>query len=111
MKYDDIERLRRRLLERRLTLLTLRAHTLADAGGLRAEREPDWEDAAAIATTAARLETLGETERDELIRIDEALKRMERGSYGTCTVCHGPIERERLEAVPEADRCGGCAGR
>jgi DnaK suppressor protein len=42
---------------------------------------------------------------DELSRVDAALKRMERGTYGICIECGQPIERERLEAIPWAERC------
>jgi DnaK suppressor protein len=110
MRYENLEPLRRKLLDRKLSLVKRREHALADAQGLREEREPDWEDAAALATTAGLLETLGETERRELGRLDEALTRMERGAYGQCVVCHDPIEAARLESVPETDRCGACAG-
>lgn len=108
MRYETLEPLRRRMLGRRMTLLKLRGRAVADAAELRAEREPDWEDAASLATTAAALETLGETERAEVARIDEALARMERGEYGECVRCGGPIDVERLAAVPETDRCAGC---
>ncbi len=109
MRYEVLERFRRRLLERRFALLKMGNEALRDAAELRSEREPDWEDLAALATTATLLETLGDTERAELVRIDEALSRMERGAYGECVRCHGPIELERLEAIPETDRCVGCS--
>lgn len=32
----------------------------------------------------------------------------ERGAYGTCEVCGGPIGDERLAAVPDATRCISC---
>lgn len=34
----------------------------------------------------------------------------DRGSYGSCEVCGGPIGQERLAAVPEATRCISCQG-
>jgi RNA polymerase-binding transcription factor DksA len=34
-----------------------------------------------------------------------ALERIEDGSYGTCSVCGNPIEKERLEADPAAATC------
>jgi RNA polymerase-binding transcription factor len=37
-----------------------------------------------------------------LVQIDAALKRLEEGTYGTCSKCGGPIPEERLEAVPWA---------
>lgn len=42
---------------------------------------------------------------DELSRVDAALKRMDSGTYGICVECGQPIERERLEAIPWAERC------
>ncbi|MDE3056812.1 MAG: TraR/DksA C4-type zinc finger protein [Bacteroidota bacterium] len=40
--------------------------------------------------------------------LEDALKRIEKGSYGFCTDCGKLIERERLEAVPHAQLCIRC---
>ncbi len=39
-------------------------------------------------------------EQDALYEIDEALKRIEQGIYGTCEMSGKPINHERLEAIP-----------
>ena len=39
-------------------------------------------------------------EQDALYEIDEALKRIELGTYGTCEMSGKPINKERLEAIP-----------
>lgn len=39
-------------------------------------------------------------EQDALYEIDEALKRVEAGTYGTCEMSGKPINHERLEAIP-----------
>ncbi len=39
-------------------------------------------------------------EQGSLYEIDEALKRVEDGSYGVCDLCQKPIKHERLEALP-----------
>ena len=39
-------------------------------------------------------------EQDALYEIDEALKRIELGTYGTCEMSGKPINRERLQAIP-----------
>ncbi len=39
-------------------------------------------------------------EQDALYEIDEALKRIEQGTYGTCEMSGKPINPERLEAIP-----------
>jgi DnaK suppressor protein len=53
---------------------------------------------------------LAEVTRDvqEIRAIERALKRMALGTYGVCVSCGQPIERERLEAHPTANRCAAC---
>ena len=44
-------------------------------------------------------------ERGMIRQIDEALRRIEDGSYGICLVCQQPIQRRRLLAEPWAQLC------
>ena len=46
----------------------------------------------------------------ELEAIAQALARIERGQYGICADCGQPIEAARLALLPQAIRCGSCAG-
>jgi RNA polymerase-binding transcription factor DksA len=41
-------------------------------------------------------------EQDALFEIEEALKRLEDGTYGICDMCNKPIPQARLEALPFA---------
>lgn len=50
-------------------------------------------------------EGLDEGVRTTLRAIDEALARIEKGTYGTCEICGKPIGEERLRAIPWASRC------
>ncbi len=43
--------------------------------------------------------------------IEEALERIELGTYGRCSECGKPIEQKRLSAVPWALLCVNCQGR
>lgn len=43
-----------------------------------------------------------------IYHIDEALRRIEDGSYGKCHTCGKPINPERLKAVPHARFCIEC---
>ena len=45
---------------------------------------------------------------ETLARVDEALARLEAGSYGHCVECGGEISEKRLRALPFAGRCTGC---
>jgi DnaK suppressor protein len=40
-----------------------------------------------------------------LVEIDDALGRIDGGTYGTCQACGNPIGEERLHAVPWARLC------
>jgi DnaK suppressor protein len=43
-----------------------------------------------------------------LERVDEALRKLEDGTYGICEDCGGRIDRARLEALPQAVYCLEC---
>ena len=40
--------------------------------------------------------------------VEEALQRIEDGTFGRCRICGGAIGRARLEAVPTATQCIEC---
>jgi RNA polymerase-binding transcription factor DksA len=41
-------------------------------------------------------------DQDALYEVEEALKRIENGSYGVCEMSNEPIPPSRLEAIPFA---------
>ncbi len=43
--------------------------------------------------------------RDMLERVNMALEKIDRGTYGVCVVCGRQIGVERLKALPYADMC------
>lgn len=45
---------------------------------------------------------------DSVWQINQALERIQNGSYGICVDCEHPIPVARLEAFPAAARCLGC---
>ncbi len=52
--------------------------------------------------------SLNENERMRLQEVDEALDRIENGTYGICEECGGPIGLKRLEVRPVAKYCVPC---
>ena len=52
--------------------------------------------------------TLEENAEHVLTAINEALQRIENGTFGTCGRCGKPIAEERLEAIPYATECIDC---
>ena len=55
--------------------------------------------------------TLGDNAEQVLGEIDDALERIDAGTYGTCVNCGEKIPRERLEANPWASLCIDCKRR
>ena len=54
---------------------------------------------------------LGERESQAVADIDQALLRIEEGSYGICQSCGKDIDERRLEAVPTARYDAPCQSR
>ncbi len=46
--------------------------------------------------------------REELDEVEEAMKRVEDGSYGRCEACGNTLSDEELDAFPFARRCLPC---
>lgn len=99
-------------------LQTLKNTLLKDREQLLARREQDGEyDATeselsnhpadnATELTDQTMELALDSERQqELGEIDEALRRIETGTYGKCVICEQAIPFERLEALPTANTC------
>ena len=65
-------------------------------------------DAASI-TLGREIDTTLEENSEQVLRaIDDALARIEAGTYGTCGRCGNPISAARLEAMPYANKCIDC---
>lgn len=62
-----------------------------------------------IAFDRAQLIAVLDQARRHLGELDEALVRLDDGSYGMCVRCGRPISRERLQARPAAPTCITCA--
>jgi RNA polymerase-binding transcription factor DksA len=102
--------------ERRTELLRLRESIVRAAGDLAADDEGVGELNTAAgdqhladhASDLVDLEvdlSLEENAGNVIAEIDDALWRIESGTYGTCAACGKPIPEERLDAVPYATLC------
>jgi DnaK suppressor protein len=54
---------------------------------------------------------LRERNEQHLAQVEAALRRLDDGTFGTCTTCGRPIAPERLEAIPWAAHCIDCQRR
>ena len=48
-------------------------------------------------------------QENQLLRIENAFKRLTKGHYGLCGKCKKPIEEDRLEVFPDTVSCVRCA--
>jgi len=72
------------------------------------EHDPE---GATIAYERAQVAALADHARRRLSEVDDAVRRLDQGRYGTCQRCSEPIPDARLEARPYARTCVGCATR
>jgi RNA polymerase-binding transcription factor len=112
-----------KFLEEQATLLLAeravyegQAHDLrAEADSLALEREPgdvqfDEESGEGGTVTVDRERNLALSAQAgaAVEEIDDALRKIERKTYGTCERCHQPIPKARLRALPYARLCVAC---
>jgi DnaK suppressor protein len=69
---------------------------------------PDPTDRATAETERDFMLRIRERERKLIIKIQEALQRIDEGDFGECEECGDDIGTERLKARPEATLCIGC---
>ncbi|MBA3733974.1 MAG: TraR/DksA C4-type zinc finger protein [Actinobacteria bacterium] len=111
----DSDRFREALLEERTrvqaALENLReetAGTLSDDAGEESAYDNHPADTATETYERELDYTLEENSEHVLAAIEAALKRIEEGTYGTCSNCGKQIPEERLEALPWATLCIDC---
>ncbi len=74
---------------------------------------PSQDEGAVLQRNVAREvdQTLTDIDATDLVRIDNALKRMDEGSYGECDECGCTIPFERLKIEPQTQHCVACKSR
>jgi RNA polymerase-binding protein DksA len=110
----DTEHFRKRLLEDRTRVQEALDYLHEDSPGsmedetqeIQSDNHPG--DVATITHDREIGYTLEENEERVLAAIDEALKRIDEGTFGTCGTCGQPIGVERLEALPYTTQCIDC---
>lgn len=115
MDAEKKEQLRQRLLERKRKLWAEVRSQIKD--GLDEGYQEllatarDEEDQAQVSLLEETQISLIEPKRQELLAIEDALQRLENGSYGICEMCGEPIEPRRLEIMPQVTLCRDCQSR
>jgi DnaK suppressor protein len=95
----------------RIAALTREFDGIVESAALGATDDEHDPEGATIAFERAQIASLLEQARSHLADLDEAIRRVEAGTYGRCDTCGQPITAERLAARPAARTCIGCAAR
>ena len=105
MKKTDVDKLKG-MLEQQLRMLQ------ADAGNLNAVAHSaalaDVNDQATLESERSFELRIKDRERKLIGKVQDALRKMADGSYGTCESCSEPISVKRLQARPVTTYCINC---
>lgn len=96
----DLEELRQRLLAERHRLIELYKEEVEAAQEIEVEGNTDLMDQAESGYERENHFSASDADRELLRQIEEALQRMEEGTYGICELSGKPILKARLLAVP-----------
>lgn len=108
MKKSELTQHNKALLQKKHEL----EHSLGNKGGLSGSSATDAHGDFADRSTAANEEEISiqlkQTDAKLLRAIEDALARVESGSYGVCVDCEEEISSARLNAVPWTKVCISC---
>jgi RNA polymerase-binding transcription factor len=104
------ERYRELLLEERRKVTDAIAYLQTENPGSMDEEIPEtgMADTATVTLDREVDYSLEENAAHVLREIDDALKRLDDGTFGTCRRCGKPIGEERLDAMPYVTLCIDC---
>ena len=108
MKAQDVETFKRKLLEIRRDLLGQVERKKLYSKEVGEDGIPDSGDVAAYSYSKEVLMGLGENERIKLRLVEEALAKIDEGTYGVCERCEEVIPVKRLELLPFTCYCVQC---
>ena len=98
-----------------------RIHLLIEAIQLDLRQENEGEKVVELDTSIGRLSRmdamqnqqmaleLRRRKENQLMRLENALQRIDKGTYGSCGICKQPISEDRLEIQPDAVLCVKCS--
>lgn len=103
--------IKKKLVKQREDLLSEAENTLTTKINAEKESFPDPTDQAVAELDSNFLLRLRGREQKLLKKIDEAISRIDSGTYGVCESCGGQIGTKRLEARPVTTLCIDCKTR
>jgi DnaK suppressor protein len=105
----DIKKIRRSLEMQRAELLKRLGDKVVNKGS--DAINPNRSDLAAQYSQKQREILLSARAENQLNDINQALRRIEEGTYGTCEQCKRPINPARLMTIPTVTTCVACRSK
>lgn len=91
------------------SIMVLQGEQPAERGGSDSPQDPA--DAGTNLSENDRTQAVLTAAKAQLRAVQDALQRIEHGTYGTCADCGSAIPEGRLDARPEASRCVKCQAK
>ncbi len=107
MKKKDIEYFKKLLTERLENLLSEASQTVSGMTG-EIPNFPDPTDRASLEADRNFMLRIRDRERKLIVKIREALERIDNKRYGICESCGSDISTKRLKARPVTTQCIDC---
>lgn len=108
MEQHDYESFKTILLEQKRQLILQANETVSRESANGQGQMPDYTDVASIESDRTFQLRIRDRERKLLQKIDQALERIEEGTFGLCERCGSDIGGERLKARPVTTFCINC---
>jgi DnaK suppressor protein len=108
MNKKEKDEFRKLLAAKKESIIRKLTDTITESKEMESNVAQDLVDKAETSYTKEFLLSLSDGERDQLLHIDEALKRLEHGEFGVCQVCTKEIGDKRLKAIPWTPLCIDC---
>jgi DnaK suppressor protein len=108
MGKKEREDFRKMLFRKKETIVRKLSELTTESKEMETNVAQDVVDKAETSYTKEFLLSLSDADREQLLLVDEALKRLKREEFGVCQLCQQEIGRKRLEAVPWTPYCIDC---
>ncbi|MBD3413259.1 MAG: hypothetical protein GF421_02375 [Candidatus Aminicenantes bacterium] len=108
MNQKQKDRLKKKLLKEKEEILKKMSEIRSEGKEIEPGIAQDAGDKAESSYAKEFLFELSDTERELLIQIDNALKKIDKDDFGVCEMCQKDISSKRLNAVPWALYCINC---
>jgi DnaK suppressor protein len=73
--------------------------------------DQNFADSSQVTAERGEVEALAGNLRESLSDVEDAIVKLDNGTFGTCEGCGQPISPDRLEAKPAAKLCMECASK